>query len=90
MAKAREKSTIDLATSLDSSLTFEQAMQELDSIVRQIEAGELSLEDSVQAYQRGAALVRHCRETLNRVEQRVAVLEADMLVPLSIPDDEAT
>jgi exodeoxyribonuclease VII small subunit len=90
MAKAREKSITEAEISSESSLSFETAMQELDGIVRQIESGELSLEDSVQAYQRGAALVKHCRETLNRVEQRVTVLEADMLVPLSLADDEAT
>jgi exodeoxyribonuclease VII small subunit len=77
MVKARDKSP---------SSSFEQAMQELDGIVRRIESGELSLEDSVEAYQRGAELVKHCRETLNRVEQRVAVLEADMLVPIELHD----
>ncbi len=82
MAKAREKSPSSTDTPAELGLSFEQAMQELDSIVRRIESGELCLEDSIQAYQRGAQLVKHCRDTLTKVEQRVAVLEADMLVPL--------
>jgi exodeoxyribonuclease VII small subunit len=86
MVKARDKSISSPDDPSDSALSFEQAMQELDGLVRRIESGELSLEDSVQAYQRGAELVKHCRETLNRVEQRVAVLEADMLVPLELDD----
>lgn len=65
--------------------TFEEAMTELDQLVEQMEGGELPLEASVAAYQRGAALVKFCAAQLERVEAQVKVLEGDLLKPLT-PD----
>lgn len=65
--------------------TFEEAMTELDQLVEQMEGGELPLEASVAAYQRGAALVKFCAAQLERVEAQVKVLEGDLLKPLA-PD----
>lgn len=56
---------------------FEEALKELEDIVRSMESEPLSLEDSLAAYQRGVELMRHCRETLAAAEQRVQVLEQD-------------
>jgi len=44
-----------------SELTFEQALDELDALVRRMEAGELGLDDALAAYRRGAELTRHCQ-----------------------------
>jgi exodeoxyribonuclease VII small subunit len=63
------------------TVPFEASMSEIEALVRQIESGELSLEDSVKAYQRGASLVKQCRETLSAVEQQIQVLEGDLLKP---------
>ena len=60
---------------------FEEAMQELESLIEQMETGRLPLEASLQAYERGVSLVRHCRERLERVAQQVEVLDAGLLVP---------
>lgn len=60
---------------------FEQAMQELESLIEQMETGRMPLEASLQAYERGVSLVRHCREKLAVVTQQVEVLEAGLLVP---------
>jgi exodeoxyribonuclease VII small subunit len=67
----------------DSALpaTFEQAVAELERIVQSMEAGTLSLEDSLAAYRRGAALAGHCRGLLASVQQQVSVLEAELLKP---------
>lgn len=46
-------------------LSFEQAMQELETIVRRLESGEASLEESLNDYKRGTALKAHCQKTLN-------------------------
>lgn len=62
---------------------FEDAIQELESLIEQMEAGRLPLEASLQAYERGVALVRHCREKLAAVSQQVEVLDAGLLVPLA-------
>jgi exodeoxyribonuclease VII small subunit len=63
--------------------SFEQAMAELDQLVTKMEAGELPLEASVAAYQRGSELVKYCAAQLDKVENQVKVLEGDMLKPFA-------
>lgn len=65
-----------------ADLTFEQALDELDALVRRMEAGELSLDDSVAAYRRGAELARHCQGKLALAEQEIRKLDGDVLTPL--------
>lgn len=64
-------------------LAFEAAMAELESIVERMESGALSLEDSLEAYRRGATLVARCRGMLATVQEQVKVLEADLLKPFA-------
>ena len=61
--------------------SFEKAVLELESLVQSMESGSLSLEQSLAAYRRGAALAAHCRRLLSDVQQQVRVLEADLLKP---------
>lgn len=63
-------------------LTFEQALDELDALVRRMEAGELGLDDAVAAYRRGAELAKHCQGKLAVAEQEIRKLDGDMLTPL--------
>jgi exodeoxyribonuclease VII small subunit len=65
-----------------ADLTFEQALDELDALVRRMEAGELSLDDAVAAYRRGAELARHCQGKLAVAEQEIRKLDGEMLIPL--------
>ncbi len=60
--------------------TFEHAVAELEAIIARIESGEVGLETSIQEYERGVALVKKCREMLERVEQKVVDLTARMQV----------
>lgn len=53
-------------------MSFEQALEELEGIVRRLESGEIDLERAIQAYARGAALKRHCESKLRQAEQRVS------------------
>lgn len=71
-----------------SFASFEEAMEELEQLVARMEAGELPLEASLAAYQRGTELVKYCAAQLDRVEKQVRVLEGDMLKPLGADDDE--
>jgi exodeoxyribonuclease VII small subunit len=65
-------------------LTFEQAFEELNAIVQQLESGELALEESVTLYQRGRALSARCQSLLDRAELRVNQLNDDgSVTPLS-------
>ena len=70
------------------SPSFEDAMAELEQLVAKMESGELALEASVAAYQRGSELVKYCAAQLERVEKQVKVLEGDMLKPFATDDDE--
>jgi exodeoxyribonuclease VII small subunit len=63
-------------------LSFEQALQELDVLVQQMEAGELTLDDSLAAYRRGTELAQHCQGKLAAAEQQIAKLEGGELKPL--------
>jgi exodeoxyribonuclease VII small subunit len=66
------------------SLSFEQAMDELDQLVRKMESGDLSLDASVAAYRRGAELARYCQARLANAEQEIKQLEGDLLKPLNL------
>ena len=53
------------------SLSFEEALAELETIVRQLEAGDVELEKSIAIYERGAALKAHCDSRLKSAELKV-------------------
>jgi exodeoxyribonuclease VII small subunit len=57
-----------------ASLSFEDALAELERIVRALEGGAQKLEDAITCYERGAALRRHCEAKLAEVEARVAAI----------------
>ena len=57
-----------------SKLSFEDALSELEQIVRALESGQQKLEDAITAYERGAALRRHCEAKLAEAEARVAAI----------------
>ncbi len=65
-----------------AELSFEQALDELDALVRRMEAGELNLDDAVAAYRRGAELAKHCQAKLAVAEQEIKQLDGDVLAPL--------
>ena len=54
-----------------ATLTFEQALAELEQIVARLESGQAPLEDSIQMYERGAALKSHCETRLEAARLRV-------------------
>src|ERR1700739_3728559 len=59
-------------TQLDvRKLSFERAIEELESIVTRLEGGKVPLEESVAIYERGEALKRRCEELLRQAEARV-------------------
>ena len=68
------------------SLGFEQALDELDAIVRRMESGQLSLDESIAAYRRGAELARFCQTKLANAEQEIKRLEGDLLKPLDLSE----
>ncbi len=59
--------------------SFEAASAELEKIVTAMEAGQMSLEASLVAYERGAELLQYCQNKLQGAQQQVQILEADIL-----------
>ncbi len=57
-----------------SALSFEDALAELEQIVRGLENGQQKLADAIDAYERGAALRKHCETKLTEAEARVAAI----------------
>jgi exodeoxyribonuclease VII small subunit len=72
-----------MAVKSQKSQGFESAMTELEQIVADMEAGKLSLEDSLAAYKRGAELLTFCRTRLEDAQQQVRVLEDGVLKDFS-------
>ena len=62
-----------------TGLKFETALAELEALVQTMEGGRLELEASIEAYQRGTALLRHCQEQLQEAEQKIQIMEAGQL-----------
>lgn len=70
------------------NLSFEAATAELETIVAQMESGNLTLEQSLQAYTRGAVLLKHCQQTLSTVEQHIQILNNNQtLTPFEVANE---
>lgn len=64
MAKTNKKDDL-------SKLKFEDAIGQLEKIVNEIEAGDVSLEASLDQYEKGMALIKHCRSILQKAEKKI-------------------
>ena len=72
---------------------FKEALEELEQVVEQLESGELSLEDSLAAFEQGVKLVRYCNQKLTEVEKKIELLVKDKegnlkLKPFADVDEE--
>ena len=64
-------------TAEGNPLRFEDGLAELEATVTRLESGELTLEDSLAAFERGVGLVKSLNERLGAVEQRIEILTRD-------------
>ena len=69
--------------------TFEEALQELEQILADIEGGDLGLEDSLAKYERGNFLIHHCRGVLNTAERQIELLSKSPDDPPPAPEPGA-
>jgi exodeoxyribonuclease VII small subunit len=53
------------------AMSFEEALAELEQIVRRLEGGQVKLDEAIFSYERGAQLKQHCERKLNEAQQRV-------------------
>ena len=58
-------------------LSFEEALVELETIVRKLETGEALLEDSITAYERGVKLKKHCETKLRNAQEKIEKISID-------------
>ncbi|HEX9664142.1 MAG TPA: exodeoxyribonuclease VII small subunit [Candidatus Binatia bacterium] len=56
---------------------FEVALEELEGVVEQLETGELALEESLVAFEKGVGLVKYCNQKLTEVEKKIELLVKD-------------
>jgi len=64
MAKDEKKNDI-------GKMSFEEAIKELGGIVQKIEEGKIPLQDSLEQYEKGMALIKHCKDILQKAEKRI-------------------
>jgi len=87
MAKSSASSTASpVAPDSTASVTalpasYELALQELEELVARLESGQLPLDQLLTGYQRGAQLLKFCRDRLEAVETQIKVLEGNELKP---------
>ncbi|OJF97531.1 exodeoxyribonuclease VII small subunit [Pararhizobium antarcticum] len=60
-----------------STLSFEKAVEELEAIVSALERGDVALDKSIEIYERGEALKKHCEALLNAAENRIEKIRLD-------------
>ncbi|MBO7243962.1 MAG: exodeoxyribonuclease VII small subunit [Alphaproteobacteria bacterium] len=72
------------------NLSFEEALQELETVVRQLETGKVKLDDAVQAYEKGVALKNLCEEKLKNAKSKIDLLVIDNTsIPTQMEDFDA-
>ena len=70
-------------------ISFEEALAQLETIVRKMEDGALSLDETVEAYTRGTELAKFCQEKLNVAQAKIQKLAGGSLEPLTVETTSA-
>lgn len=73
------------------NIDFEQSLSQLETLVTALESGDMSLEDSLKAFESGIKITRECQEALQEAEQRVEILNRNRAgelqsAPFDAPD----
>lgn len=63
-----------MAKSAESAVNFEKSLSSLEALIKEMESGSLSLEKSIDCFERGMALSQHCQKMLQEAEQKVEIL----------------
>jgi len=72
------KDTVLTDLNAPEDLSLEASLAELEGIVRSLEEGELTLEESLKAFERGVSLIRRCNSLLDGAEQRIEILVGEL------------
>ncbi|OGQ09741.1 MAG: exodeoxyribonuclease VII small subunit [Deltaproteobacteria bacterium RBG_16_71_12] len=83
------KKTSSSSAAADGEASFESVLERLEAVVQRLERGDLSLDDSLKAYEEGIGLVRSAQGRLDGMERRLEELLADgRTAPLVPPSDD--
>jgi exodeoxyribonuclease VII small subunit len=82
MPKAAQPDLVD-AVAANVPASYEAALLELETLVGQLESGQMPLDQLLTGYQRGAVLLAFCRDKLKAVEDQIQVLDGGQLKPWS-------
>ncbi len=85
-ARKSDNQNTSLGIQIDSNLRYEQAVKELEKLISDMESGKSSLEETLLAYQRGAALLKHCQGILVQAEQQVRVFETSVKIESNLSE----
>ena len=81
-----------MAKKIKKTVSFENAIAELETLVEEMEHGEISLEDSLKKFERGIELTRTCQKALQDAEQKVQLLiegrNKDDIVDIDDPEQD--
>lgn len=72
------------------TMTFEEAIEELETITSKLSEGSLSLRDSVKSYERGVALIKFCRQEVQLARDTIATIEDDTPKNTEVREPEPT
>jgi exodeoxyribonuclease VII small subunit len=72
------KDAVSTDLNAPEDLSLEASLAELEGIVRSLEEGELTLEESLKAFERGVSLIRRCNSLLDGAEQRIEILVGEL------------
>jgi len=78
---------INMGKQSEKAPSFEQALAELEKLVTQVEQGKIPLEESLDKYEQGMKLIRHCRSILESAERRIEEIGKEMKSPSEQPGD---
>lgn len=73
---------------MSKPVQFEKSMSELETIVSQLEKGELSLDESLKQFEKGITLARKCQDVLNLAEQKIEMLTSAQEINMDDNSDD--
>ncbi|MEX2216218.1 MAG: exodeoxyribonuclease VII small subunit [Phycisphaeraceae bacterium] len=72
----------------EKPVKFEDAIEQLESIIERIESGDVGLEDCLTQYEQGMSLIKQCRQVLAKAEKKIAELAPDEKGGLKVEDED--
>jgi exodeoxyribonuclease VII small subunit len=74
---------------MSKAIQFEKSMAELAAIIKQLEQGELTLEEGLKHYEQGVHIARKCQIALTQAEQKIETLKLQSLDPRNLDEDNS-